>query len=167
MSDANVSPIVGQEVWAAVSVVFCVAVILVFFFILCCAYRRHRRVRDSVIFTPPVLDELGNHSAPWVVCNAKDKHEGSNKWTSQVQGAREKSSIFVERTKERCLEFFASLNTTKKQQKKADSSKEETLMSKPLLTCLFTFTATLHAILRTQVHIVYIWSAIQQQFSGF
>ena len=47
MSDSSTSaPVVGQEVWAAVSVIFCVAVILVFFFILCCAYRRHRRVRD-------------------------------------------------------------------------------------------------------------------------
>ena len=41
------SPVVRHEVWAAVSVIFCVLVILVFFFILCCAYRRHRRVRDS------------------------------------------------------------------------------------------------------------------------
>lgn len=82
MSDANVSPIVGQEVWAAVSVVFCVAVILVFFCILCCAYRRHRRVRDLTMFTPPVLDELGTHSSPWVVCNTK--HEPHNKWTSGV-----------------------------------------------------------------------------------
>jgi len=44
MSDTQTR--VGQEVWAAISVVFCIAVILVFFLILCCAYRRHRRVRD-------------------------------------------------------------------------------------------------------------------------
>lgn len=84
MSDAKASPIVGQEVWAAVSVVFCVAVILVFFFILCCAYRRHRRVRDLTMFTAPVLDELGSHSAPWLVSNTKEKHEPDIKRTSGV-----------------------------------------------------------------------------------
>lgn len=84
MSDtAEVSPIVGQEVWAAVSVVFCVAVILVFFFILCCAYRRHRRVRDVTMFTPTVPQELGNYSTPWIVSNMKDKAV-ENKWTSGV-----------------------------------------------------------------------------------
>lgn len=82
MSDAKVSPVVGQEVWAAVSVVFCVAVILVFFFILCCAYRRHRRVRDLTMFTSPALNELGSHSTPWLVSNTKD--EPANKWTSGV-----------------------------------------------------------------------------------
>lgn len=83
MSDtAKVSPIVGQEVWAAVSVVFCVAVILVFFFILCCAYRRHRRVRDLTMFTPP-REELGTHPAPWVVSNIIDKRT-ENKSTSGV-----------------------------------------------------------------------------------
>lgn len=51
MSDTeNTSTRVGQEIWAAVSVVFCIAVILVFFFILCCAYRRHRRIRDLNVF---------------------------------------------------------------------------------------------------------------------
>lgn len=84
MSDAKVSSIVGQEVWAAVSVVFCVAVILVFFFILCCAYRRHRRVRDLTMFAAPVLDELGNHSTPWLVSNAKEKHEPEIMRTSGV-----------------------------------------------------------------------------------
>ena len=42
---------VGQEVWAAISVIFCVSVIMVFFFILCCAYRRHRRIHDTPIIT--------------------------------------------------------------------------------------------------------------------
>lgn len=84
MSDSGkVSPIVGQEVWAAVSVVFCVAVIMVFFCILCCAYRRHRRVRDLSMFTPPVQDELGSYPAPWVVSNVKDKSI-TNQWTSGV-----------------------------------------------------------------------------------
>lgn len=47
MSDTEGKPAkIGQEIWAAISVVFCVGVILVFFFILCCAYRRHRRIRD-------------------------------------------------------------------------------------------------------------------------
>lgn len=72
MSDTSrVSPTIGQEMWAAVSVVFCVAVILVFFFILCCAYRRHRRVRD--ISTPP-REELGNYTVPWVLSRMKDSN---------------------------------------------------------------------------------------------
>lgn len=79
MSDANVSPIVGQEIWAAVSVVFCVAVIFIFLLILCCAYRRHRRVRDLTMFMP-----TENTPAPWLVCNGKDKREDSDRFTSQV-----------------------------------------------------------------------------------
>ena len=117
MSDAKVSPIVGQEVWAAVSVVFCVAVILVFFFILCCAYRRHRRVRDLAMFTAPVLDELGTHSAPWLVSNAKQKHEPDIKRTSGVWRGGKNSLILVEcSSKLRGLKHLS--DNTKEQRKR-------------------------------------------------
>lgn len=82
MSTAKVSPILGQDLWAAISVVFCVAVIFIFFFILCCAYRRHRRVRDVSIFITP-REELDNSIAPFVVSNIRDKSE-ENKNTSEV-----------------------------------------------------------------------------------
>ena len=84
MSDtAKVSTIAGQQVWAAVSVVFCVAVILVFFFILCCAYRRHRRVRDISMFTPTASpQELASYSTPWIVSTDIKEKGVSSKWTA-------------------------------------------------------------------------------------
>lgn len=82
MSSMKVSPLMGQELWAAVSVVFCIAVIFIFFFILCCAYRRHRRVRDVSIFTEP-REQLGNSIAPFVISNMRDKSE-EHKHTSYV-----------------------------------------------------------------------------------
>jgi len=140
MSDAKVSSIVGQEVWAAVSVVFCVAVILVFFFILCCAYRRHRRVRDLTMFAAPVLDELGNHSTPWLVSNAKEKHEPDIKRTSGVwRGTR--NSILVEYWKQGGLKHLS--DNTKEQRERwfiVTTRKEQ---SNPRhLSVLFTFTGT-------------------------
>lgn len=68
MSDTESTPTrVGQEIWAAVSVVFCIAVILVFFFILCCAYRRHRRIRDFNMLGISSLRE--RHTKAFVVDN--------------------------------------------------------------------------------------------------
>lgn len=140
MSDADVSSIVGQEVWAAVSVVFCVAVILVFFFILCCAYRRHRRVRDLTMFAAPVLDELGNHSTPWLVSSAKEKHEPDIKRTSGVwRGTR--NAILVEYSK---LRGFKHLSDNTKEQRKRrfiDTTRKEQSNTRHL-SVLFTFTGT-------------------------
>ena len=133
MSDAKVSPIVGQEVWAAVSVVFCVAVILVFFFILCCAYRRHRRVRDLAMFTAPVLDELGTRSAPWLVSNTKEKHEPDIKRTSGVWRGGRNSSILVECSSRLRLRGLKHLYDNTKEQRKrwfmATTYKKGTLKS--------------------------------------
>ena len=142
MSDAKASPMVGQEVWAAVSVVFCVAVILVFFFILCCAYRRHRRVRDLTMFTAPVLDELGSHSAPWLVWNTKERHEPDIKRTSGVWGENRNSLTLVECSK---LSGFKNLSDNTKEQWKrwfiATTRKEH--LNPRHLSALFTFTGTL------------------------
>lgn len=142
MSDAKVSPIVGQEVWAAVSVVFCVAVILVFFFILCCAYRRHRRVRDLTMFTAPVLDELGTHSAPWLVSNTKEKHKPGIKRTSGVWRRSRNSLILVECSKLRGLKHLS--DNTKEQWRRwfmATTRKEH--LNPRHLSVLFTFIGTL------------------------
>lgn len=146
MSDAKVSPIVGQEVWAAVSVVFCVAVILVFFFILCCAYRRHRRVRDLTMFTPPALNELGSHSTPWLVSNTKDTNEPTNKWTSGVWSASGDSSTLRRlNAQSQSLETLPCPQIPQRNNERSwfvATTRKETLLLYICKSCLFTFIGT-------------------------